>query len=63
MKLASAEAFRDDPRLVWSWYNDRRMKILAAKPNPGHTSIANLQNYRQVSVITQNMDGLHESLT
>jgi len=59
MKLASAEAFRDDPRLVWSWYNDRRMKILAAKPNPVHISIANLQNYRQVSVITQNIDGLH----
>ena len=60
MKLASAQAFRDDPRLVWSWYNDRRKKILDAKPNPGHMSVANLQNYRQVSVITQNIDGLHQ---
>ena len=59
MKLASAQAFRDDPKLVWSWYNDRRKKILAAKPNAGHIAIANLQNHREVSVITQNVDGLH----
>lgn len=58
MKLASPEAFMDDPKLVWSWYNDRRRKILAANPNPGHIAIANLQNCRQVSV-TQNIDGLH----
>ena len=49
MKLASAQAFRDDPKLVWSWYNDRRKKILAAKPNAGHIAIANLQNHREVS--------------
>ena len=59
MKLASAQAFRDDPRLVWSWYNDRRKKILASKPNLGHMTIANLQEHRQVSVVTQNIDGLH----
>jgi NAD-dependent deacetylase len=59
MKLASGEAFRDDPRLVWGWYNDRRRKIMAAKPNPGHIAIANLQNYLQVCVLTQNIDGLH----
>jgi len=59
MKLASPQAFRHDPKLVWSWYNDRRKKILAAKPNAGHIAIANLQNYREVSVITQNVDGLH----
>jgi NAD-dependent deacetylase len=35
MKLASAQAFRDDPRLVWRWYNDRRRKIMAVKPNLG----------------------------
>lgn len=59
VKLASPQAFKDDPKLVWSWYNDRRKKILAAKPNAGHIAIANLQNYREVSVITQNIDGLH----
>ena len=59
MKLASAQAFMDDPKLVWGWYNDRRMKIMAAKPNPGHLAIANLQDHRHVSVVTQNIDGLH----
>jgi NAD-dependent deacetylase len=59
VKLASAQGFRDDPKLVWSWYNDRRKKILAAKPNAGHIAIANLQNHREVSVVTQNVDGLH----
>ena len=47
MKLASAQAFRDDPRLVWRWYNDRRRKIMAVKPNPGHMAIASLQSLRQ----------------
>jgi NAD-dependent deacetylase len=60
MKLASAQAFRDNPKLVGSWYNDRRKKILTAKPNAGHMAIANLQNYREVSVITQNIDGLRQ---
>jgi NAD-dependent protein deacetylase/lipoamidase len=60
MKLASAQAFRDNPKLVWSWYNDRRRKIMAAKPNAGHLAIANLQNHSEVSVITQNIDGLHQ---
>ena len=46
--------------LAWSWYNDRRKTILTAKPNAGHMAIANLQNYREVSVITQNIDGLHQ---
>ncbi len=59
MKLASAQAFRDDPRLVWRWYNDRRRKIMAVKPNPGHMAIASLQSHRQVWVLTQNIDGLH----
>ena len=39
---------------VWSWYNDRR------KTNAGHMAIANLQHYREASVITQNIDGLHQ---
>ncbi len=52
MKFASLQAFLDNPKLVWSWYNDRRREILAANPNLGHTVIANLQNHRCVSVIT-----------
>lgn len=60
MKFASPQAFMDDPKLIWSWYNDRRREILAANPNLGHMAIANLQNYRNVSVVTQNIDGLHQ---
>ena len=60
MKFASIQAFMDNPKLVWSWYNDRRREILAANPNLGHIVIANLQNHRPVSVITQNIDGLHQ---
>lgn len=60
MKFVSLQAFMDNPKLVWSWYNDRRKEILAANPNLGHIVIANLQNYRCVSVITQNIDGLHQ---
>lgn len=60
MKFASIQAFIDNPKLVWNWYNDRRREMLAANPNLGHIAIANLQNHRHVSVVTQNIDGLHQ---
>ena len=60
MKLATIDAFYDDPRLVWEWYEDRRKNILAAEPNPGHTAIAELEKFAKVVVLTQNIDGLHQ---
>lgn len=60
MKLATIDAFYDDPKLVWEWYEDRRKNILAAIPNPGHKAIAELEKYSQVVVLTQNIDGLHQ---
>jgi NAD-dependent deacetylase len=60
MKFASIQAFIDNPKLVWNWYNDRRREMLVANPNLGHIAIANLQNHRHVSVVTQNIDGLHQ---
>jgi len=60
MKLATIDAFYDDPKLVWEWYQDRRKNILNAKPNPGHGAIVNLEKYTSVSVLTQNIDGLHQ---
>jgi NAD-dependent deacetylase len=45
---------------VWEWYEERRQNILNASPNPGHIAIAELEKYRQVSVLTQNIDGLHQ---
>ena len=60
MKLATIDTFYEDPKLVWEWYEERRHNILAANPNPGHAAIAELEKYKQVYVLTQNIDGLHQ---
>lgn len=60
MKLATIDAFYDDPKLVWEWYEDRRKNMLAAQSNPGHKAIAELEKYTEVVVLTQNIDGLHQ---
>ena len=60
MRLASIDAFYEDPKLVWEWYNDRRRNILQALPNQGHKAIAELEKYAQVVVLTQNVDELHQ---
>ena len=60
MQLATIDAFHTNPQLVWEWYNERRTNIFAAKPNNGHEAIAELENYVDVVVLTQNIDGLHQ---
>ena len=60
MKLATIDAFYEDPKLVWEWYEDRRKNIHAATPNLGHKSIAELEEFYKVTVLTQNIDGLHQ---
>ena len=60
MKLATIDAFYENPKLVWEWYNDRRKNILCAQPNDGHKAIAELEKYAEVVVLTQNIDGLHQ---
>ena len=60
MKLATIDAFYENPKLVWEWYEDRRKNILAAKPNAGHVAIADLATRKEVWVLTQNIDGLHQ---
>jgi NAD-dependent deacetylase len=60
MKLATIDAFYDNPKLVWEWYNERRMNIFQAQPNLGHKAIAELEKYVEVVVLTQNIDGLHQ---
>ncbi|MCB1914847.1 MAG: NAD-dependent deacylase [Rhodocyclaceae bacterium] len=59
-ELATPEAFARDPALVWGWYEWRRMKVLQAQPNPAHRAIAALAADRRVSIVTQNVDDLHE---
>lgn len=60
MRLATIDAFYQDPRLVWEWYEDRRKNILAAHPNKGHVAISDLARHMDVVVLTQNIDGLHQ---
>ena len=60
MKLATIDAFYDDPNLVWEWYNERRQNIFNSDPNLGHKAIAELENFVNVYVLTQNIDGLHQ---
>ena len=60
MKLATIDAFYNNPKLVWEWYNERRMNIFQAQPNPGHKAISDLEKYAEVVVLTQNIDGLHQ---
>ncbi len=58
--LATAEAFENDPLLVWEWYDWRRGLIGAAKPNPGHDALVALERrVPDLTLITQNVDGLH----
>lgn len=60
MTLATIDAFYQNPKLVWEWYEERRQNILKANPNPGHIAIAELEKYKNVTVLTQNIDGLHQ---
>ncbi|MGC9965074.1 MAG: NAD-dependent deacylase [Syntrophobacteraceae bacterium] len=59
--LATPEAFSRDPRLVWEFYNWRRDLIGRLSPNPGHFALAQIEErVPQFTLITQNIDGLHE---
>jgi len=59
-ELASPQAFERDPKLVWEWYAWRRSLVLAAAPNSGHRALAAMEpRYKQFTLITQNVDGLH----
>ena len=59
--LATPEAFRRNPALVWEWYDWRRQRIAAARPNPGHEALARLEKTKpRFTLVTQNVDGLHQ---
>ncbi|MEM1175957.1 MAG: NAD-dependent deacylase [Pseudomonadota bacterium] len=60
LKLATPDAFQEDPALVWRWYRWRRDLVADATPNPGHTALAELEDrVEQFTLVTQNVDGLH----
>lgn len=59
-QVATPEGFRANPSLVLEFYNKRRKELLAVKPNRGHELIAALEERFDVTVVTQNVDDLHE---
>lgn len=59
-EVATPQAWQADPKLVTDFYNQRRKQILEAMPNVAHHLIAELDNYFNTTVITQNIDNLHE---
>jgi NAD-dependent deacetylase len=59
--LATPQAFARDPKLIWEWYDWRRGLIARAEPNPGHIALAEIERRaRTFTLITQNVDDLHE---
>ena len=60
MKVATPEGWRANPDLVLHFYNQRRAQLQDVHPNEAHTLIAQLEYYFDVTVITQNVDDLHE---
>lgn len=59
--LATPEAFRRNPKMVWDWYQYRFNAVSAVEPNPGHHALALMQDlFPEFTLITQNVDGLHE---
>ena len=59
-KLASAAGFYEDPETVLEFYNMRRKRLLEVEPNHAHRLIAELEKWHDVTIITQNVDNLHE---
>ena len=59
-QVATPEGYAANPALVTKFYNERRKQLLEVEPNLGHKLLAEMENYFQVTVITQNVDNLHE---
>ena len=59
-KLASVEGLEEDPQAVLDFYNARRKNLLKVHPNHAHKMLAELEKQHDVTIITQNVDDLHE---
>ncbi len=59
-RVATHEAWEDDPVYVNNFYNMLRQKLIEAKPNKGHELVAKMEERYDVVVVTQNVDNLHE---
>ncbi|MEM7485940.1 MAG: NAD-dependent deacylase [Bacteroidota bacterium] len=60
MEVASPEGFKKNPELVLDFYNQRRRQLLEVSPNEGHKALVALEEKFDVSIVTQNVDNLHE---
>lgn len=60
MQVASPEGFRANPELVLEFYNQRRRQLKQVEPNKAHKDLAKLEAHHKVTIITQNIDNLHE---
>ena len=60
MEVASPIGFAKNPELVLEFYNQRRKQLLDVQPNEAHKNIVDLENYFEVTIVTQNVDDLHE---
>jgi len=60
MEVATPEGFARNPELVLNFYNQRRRQLFEVDPNPAHIALADFENDLKVSIITQNVDDLHE---
>ena len=58
--VATPQAWKADPEMVLEFYNQRRMQASKALPNQAHFSLAGLEKYFSVTIVTQNVDNLHE---
>lgn len=59
-RLCSTAGFYENPQAVLDFYNERRRRLLDVEPNAAHLIIAQLEHYHDVTVLTQNVDNLHE---
>lgn len=60
MEVASPQGFASNPELVLDFYNQRRRQLLKVKPNAAHYALAELETDYKVTIVTQNVDDLHE---
>lgn len=59
-QVATPEGYAASPKLVTEFYNERRKQLQTVKPNRGHELVAEMEKYFDVTVVTQNVDNLHE---
>lgn len=59
-EVATPEGFAHDPALVHRFYNQRRARLADVRPNAAHQALAELAQRHQLTLITQNVDNLHE---